>query len=198
MAEESSEIPRFDEQPSSLGDWLVWLGFQAIGYSFMIALVGLMGSTFARVFGENASLWGWAVGALLAAVGYPLGWVRMENARLSKLCAAEQEKEERRPRQAMARWKGSLVGLVIGAILGLVVGMTGVVYYLSFLLSPFAAEPFALDAQSITRPGTVIFWILGCAVGGVALLFLLFGLFGQVYDMQKPQEAGNELGEPGA
>src|SRR5687768_4402363 len=95
MAEESPEVPpRLDEEPSSLGDWLVWLAFQGIGYSFMIALLGLIGSAFARVLGENAGPWGWGAGALLAAVGYPLGWVRLENARMYKLSQAQQEKEE--------------------------------------------------------------------------------------------------------
>ena len=194
MAEESPEIlSRLDEEPWSLGDWLVWLTFQAIGYSFMIALVGLTGSMFARVFGENAVPWGWAMGAILAAIGYPIGWIRMDNAKSYKLSRSEQEKEERRPRRALGSLKGGLVGLVIGTILGLVVGMAGVVYYLSFLMSPLAPAPLALPI-----PGTIIFWIFGCAVGGLALVFFLCGLFGQVYDMQRPREAGHELGEPGA
>lgn len=197
MTEESPQIEsRIDEEPSSLGDWLVWLVFQAIGYSFMIALLGLIGGMFGGMFGgafgQNASRWGWIAGALLAAVGYPLGWIRVGNGRLHKRSRAEHEEEERRPGKQMGPLKGGFAGLFIGAILGIVVGMVVIVYWLSIALSPFAPaswrEGMPPDLFAFPGPAKHALTVLGWTIGGFAVVFLFLGMFGQIYDMERPDK----------
>ena len=154
-------------------------------YLFAIALVALVGALVMGGFEHDVRRWGWVAGALVAAIGYPVGWVSLSGFKLHEMSKAEQEAESRRPRQAMGPVRGSLTGILLGMILGVPVWGVIMVFWISLALSPLTPdswrEGFQTSVFFVSMPPRATLIILATTSGGFAVLGIMIGLCGRMY-----------------
>jgi hypothetical protein len=122
---------------------------------------------------------------VLAAVGYPLGWVRIENLRISRKSDSQLQKEAQETGEPYRPLPGALVGLVLGAVLGILLWFVICVFWASLALSPLTPdrwrEGFAVGVGGASLPMRPGFIILGCTTGSLAILGAVTGLCGKIY-----------------
>jgi len=166
-------------------DWLIDLVIRSLIGLFAIALLGIFGALLLGGLSHSIRQWGWVAGALLAAIGYPLGWVTFPGLRYRKLSQAELDEEDRRVRKPMSRIGGCLGGMLFGAFLGILVWFVTVVFWVSFALSPMSPDSWREGIWTtwcfITLPPWTAFAILGWTAGALALLGGTAGLCGKMY-----------------
>jgi hypothetical protein len=142
-------------------DWLFAIG----QYLFGIAVISLIGAYLGLVVDAGLSFagaaWvgsarpvGWVLGAVFAAIGIPLGWIRSDGKRFSLPSPRAVRKkistrvDERRAKKTekheFHRLRDILIGgavvSVIGVIFGLMLGAFLLAGSLSFAMSPFASS----------------------------------------------------------
>jgi hypothetical protein len=163
---------------------VVWIG-HGFGYLFAIAFVSVLGALVLGLFPHEVRQWGWLAGALLAVVGYPVGWVSFPDFKARKMTRAEQEADERRPRKHLGPVAGSLVGILIGVILGLLVGFVLIVFWLSLALSPFTPDTWRegmhVGFLSVSMTSWTGLALLGWPIAAFSVFGIVLGLCGQVY-----------------
>lgn len=147
-------------------EWLAWGLLTALGYSFVIFLLGVFGVMVGAFFGPDGLLWGWWLGSLLAAVGQPLGIVGLQSRRSGnpeKSTPASQPVERAEVRQS------AIIGLVLGCLLGAFVGFYLMVGWVWWAFSPWAPQSMRQQMNigffeiSGSSP-TPVFLILGSIV----------------------------------
>ncbi len=153
MAKNDDLPPEESDRPSpevaaSTTDRLVLLLMHGSVYLFAIALVALMGALVLGVFEHGVRQWGWVAGALLATVGYPVGWVTFPSLAIRKMSKAEQEADARRSHQAMGPVGGCLAGILMGVVLGTLAWFVVVVFWVSLALSPLTPDPWREGFQT--------------------------------------------------
>jgi hypothetical protein len=177
--------PTSSDDADSAADRLVLWTIHGCVYVFAIALVGLAGALVLGIFEHDVRKWGWVAGALLAAVGYPVGWVTFPGFNPRKMSKAEQEADARQARRTMGPLGGSCAGILMGIILGVLAWFVIVIFWTSLALSPLTPDPwrtgFESDFFSVSMPPGPTFAILGCTTGLFSLLGILLGLCGKMY-----------------
>jgi hypothetical protein len=187
----NDELPRGEPDPllpddaDSTADRLALWSIHGCAYLFAIALVGAVGALVMGLFEHGVRQWGWVAGALLAAVGYPVGWVKLSGFKPHKMSKAEQEADARRPRQAMGPVGGCVAGILMGVILGILAWFVIVIFWVSLALSPLTPDPWREGFQTsmffVNLPPGPTLAILGWTTGVFALLGVVLGLCGKIY-----------------
>jgi len=179
------------EVADSTADRLVLLLTHGSLYLFAVALVALVGALILGVFEHGVRQWGWVAGAVLAAVGYPVGWVTFPGLNVRKMSKAEQDADARQPRQTMGPVGGSLAGIFMGLILGTLAWFVIVIFWVSLVLSPLTPDPWREGFQTsfffVSLPPKPALVILGCATGAFAVLGIVLGLCGKMYRHGPPR-----------
>ncbi|MBM4090495.1 MAG: hypothetical protein FJ276_13895 [Planctomycetes bacterium] len=186
----SPPIPHREGGTRSGIDWVALVGFLfswtfAIGsYVFFVLLLGLIGGMFGGVIDVALSLlnlpWrghgmqcGWTLGAVVAAIGLPLGWVRPNERRFSfprpvklRQSLAERVADRRRKRAESGKRasdredscdlgsavKGAGLCGLIGTVLGFVLGMFLMMCWFSLAMSPFAPGGWFDALEFLSEP----------------------------------------------
>jgi hypothetical protein len=187
----NDDLPLEESNPSSPDDadstvdWLVLWTIRGSVYLFAIALVALFGALTLGLFEHSVRQWGWVAGALLAAVGYPLGWVTLSAFKLRKMSRAEQKADARQPRQTMGPVGGCFAGILMGVILGTLAWFVIVIFWVSLALSPLTPDPWREGFQTsflfVSMPPRPTLAILGWTTGVFAVLGIVLGLCGKMY-----------------
>jgi hypothetical protein len=154
-------------------------------------MVGLLGALLLGNFEQETRRWGWVAGALVAAVGYPLGQVKVTGGAWitsHHVDAKEPEPappaESRAPPRVLPFALGGIFGMLAGLILGAFVGTALVFAWVSLALSPLPLEAWRADIatgfmhftfHSVDTPLTLL--CVGAAP--FALLGLILGVAGQ-------------------
>lgn len=166
-------------------DRIVWWSFQAAGFLFCVALLSAIGALFLGGAEHRVRQWGWVAGAVIAAVGYPLGWVTFADANLRRRSAEEREQSAQEMKQGMRPLSGALVGGSLGVILGILVYFVLVTFWVSAALSPLAPEEwregFRTASLSIRLPIRPALILLAWTLGTLAVAGAIFGACGKVY-----------------
>lgn len=139
----------------------IWLVVAIAKYLFMILLAGLVGAILGgfldAAFGvrtATARSWGWIVGAVIAAIGYPLGYVTFGGQKKALPFRFAERKTTRSPfrssrrQQQLGIWKSTWSGALAGLIVGLLAGGALVMIWFSIALSPFAPEAWLRSSRS--------------------------------------------------
>ncbi|MEX2306577.1 MAG: hypothetical protein WD738_03245 [Pirellulales bacterium] len=140
-------------------EWLLAVG----QYVFVVLLLGLVGgylgtfvdgglSLLREEWGGRGREWGWVLGAVLAAIGLPLGWIERDGKKFSfpsprqlrKTVAAGIQPRRRKKTKTYDYRRirdifvgGGLLG-ILGAVLGLVLGLVLLMAWFSLTMSPFS------------------------------------------------------------
>jgi hypothetical protein len=172
------------DDTNCVADRLVFYFAHGILYAFAIALVGLVGALVMGLFEHGIRQWGWVAGALLAAVGYPVGWVAFPAFKLDNILKPKKATVPRQPRQALGPLAGCVAGIVIGAIVGLLVGFVIVIVWLSLTLSPLTPNTWREGIETsfffVNIPPWPALGILGWTAGAFVLLGIVLGLCGKI------------------
>lgn len=165
-----------------------WFIIKCVGYIFSILIIGLLGALVAGGLEHHVRRWAWVAGAALAAIGYPLGWVKVSFGKVTKGAkpAAKSPDAEKEWRQA--GWLHAIfAGIILGLIAGVLVGFVVLIILLSLALSPFtpdswreglavgylhvsSASWFPLKLLGITAASFVAAGVILCMVFGVQTL----------------------------
>ena len=146
----------------------IWWVDAIAKYLFMILLAGLVGGMAGNFIDAalgartaTARQWGWIAGALIAAIGYPLGYVTYGGKKkslpfkFSERTTTGRARWRGRRQKQLGVWKSTWSGALAGLILGLLLGAALVMVWFSIGLSPFAPEGWLGASTSRASVGPV-------------------------------------------
>jgi hypothetical protein len=137
-------------------------------YLFGIAFLSAMSVAMLGWVHDDGPVYAWYAGALLAAAGIPLGFVRFGFGR--RLKASEQVADEKTG-TPVGSFASMFVGAFLGALLGGLLAFFVLMIWASIALCPLAPVTWRQDLLKTISYSTV------CIVGGVGLLGFVSGPF---------------------
>ena len=154
-------------------------------YLFGIAFLSVMSVAMLGWVHDAASTYAWYAGALLAAVGIPLGFVRFGFGR--RLKPSEQVADEKTG-TPVGPFASMFVGAFLGALLGGLLAFFLLMIWASIALCPLAPASWRLDLLKTISNFT------GIIVLGVSLLGFAFGPFLGIKSYHRPRRAADPTG----
>jgi hypothetical protein len=134
---------------------LLWM------YTLGVLVIGLVAAYLVGFLGETAGHIAWCVGAGLAAVGMPLGWVSIS---FGQKCGRALPDRFRGPGKPCGLLGSMLAGLFVGLLAGVLLGMAHTLMWYSLERSPFFPESWWSD------------WRAAAVVGGHVAVCMLLGV----------------------